>query len=68
MTSASPYVVHKEDNPDGSATISFTGLVSAITGGGRAYVTAGRVVILFSEGGIEPISGSGPSADLCEAH
>ena len=25
VTSASPYVVHKEDNPDGSATISFTG-------------------------------------------
>jgi hypothetical protein len=67
VTSASPYVVRKEDNPDGSATIAFTGLVGAITGGGRAYVTAGRVVIVFSEDGIEPISSSGPSANLCEA-
>lgn len=67
VTSASPYVVHKEDNPDGSATIAFTGLVGAITGGGRAYVTAGRVVILFSPSGIEEISSAGPSGDLCEA-
>ena len=67
VTSASPYVARKEGNPVGSATISFTGLDSAITGGGRAYATAGRVVIRFSESGIEPISSAGPSADLCEA-
>ena len=36
VSSASPYVVHKEDNPDGSPTIAFTGLVSAVTGGGPA--------------------------------
>lgn len=67
VSSASPYVVRKEDNPDGSATIAFTGLVSAITGGGRAYVTSGRVVIVFSDAGIDVLSAAGPSADLCEA-
>ena len=67
VSSASPYVAHKQDNPDGSATIAFTGLVSAVTGGGRAYVTSGRRVIRFSESGIEEISSVGPTSDLCEA-
>ena len=67
VSSASPYVVHKQDNPDGTATIAFTELVSAITGGGRAYVTSGRMVILFSPSGVEVISSAGPSTDLCEA-
>ncbi len=67
VSSASPYVVHKQDNPDGSATIAFTGLVSAVTGGGRAYVSSGRAVIRFSESGIEEISSVGPTSDLCEA-
>jgi hypothetical protein len=67
VSSASPYVVHKQDNPDGSATITFTGLVSAITGGGPAYVTSGRRVIRFSASGIEEISSVGPTSDLCEA-
>jgi hypothetical protein len=67
VTSQSPYVAHKEDNPDGSLTVAFTGLVGAITGGGRAYVTSGRFVVEFSEAGSEVISAAGPSGDLCEA-
>jgi hypothetical protein len=67
VTTANPYVVHKRDNPDGSATIAFTGLVFAIPGGGRAYVDSGRDVIVFSDGGIELLSSVGPSADLCAA-
>lgn len=62
-----PYVVHKRDNPDGSATIAFTGLVFVIPRGGRAYVESGRDLIMFSTGGIELLSSAGPSADLCEA-
>jgi hypothetical protein len=67
VTSANPYAVHKQDNPDGSATIAFTGLSFALQGGGKAYVDSGRDVIVFSEAGIEPVSSVGPSADLCEA-
>lgn len=67
VRSASPYVAHKEASPDGSLTIAFTGLVGSITGGGRAYVTAGREVIVFSDGGVELVSKVGPSGDLCEA-
>jgi prepilin-type processing-associated H-X9-DG protein len=67
VTSVTPYVVVKEFNPDGSAVITFTGLSFAIQGGGRAYVSSGRAVILFADGSVEPLSGSGPSADLCEA-
>lgn len=67
VSSQSPYVAHKTDNPDGSLTVAFTGLVGAITGGGPAYVTAGREVVLFSPNGLEVISKAGPSADLCEA-
>ena len=67
MSSASPYVVHKEDNPDGSQTITFTGLVSAVTGGGPARTSPRPQVIRFSESGIEEISSVGPSSDLCEA-
>ena len=67
VTTMNPYVAHKRDNPDGSATIAFTGLVFAIPGHGPAYVDSGRDVIVFSEGGIEVLSSVGPSADLCEA-
>ena len=67
VTSVNPYAVHKRDNPDGSTTIAFTGLRFAIHDRGRAYVDSGREVIVFSGGGIEPVSSAGPSADLCEA-
>jgi hypothetical protein len=67
VTTASPYAVHKRDNPDGSSTIAFTGLVFAITGGGRAYVDSGRDVIVFSPDRVEVLSSVGPGADLCEA-
>jgi hypothetical protein len=67
VTTANPFVVHKRDNPDGSATIAFTGLVFAIPGSGRAYVESGRDLIVFSDGGIELLASAGPSADLCEA-
>lgn len=68
VTSMNTYAVHKRDNPDGSITIAFTGIVFAIPGpGGKAYVESGRDVIVFSSGGIELLSSSGPSADLCEA-
>jgi hypothetical protein len=68
VTSSNPFAVHKTDNPDGSSTIAFTGLRFAIPGGGRAYVDAGREVIVFSpDTGVEPVSSVGPSADLCEA-
>ena len=67
VTTANPFVVHKADNPDGSATIAFTGLSFAINGGGKAYVDSGRDVIVFSPGNIELLSSVGPSADLCAA-
>ena len=67
VTSASPYVAHKEDNPDGSLTVAFTGLVGAITGAGRAHVTSGREVVLFTPNSAEVLFKAGPSADLCEA-
>lgn len=67
VTSGTPYVVHKQDNPDGSATIAFTGLGFALNGGGSAYVSSGRALILFSDDGVEFLAGAGPSADLCEA-
>jgi hypothetical protein len=67
VTSASPYAVHKTDNPDGSLTVAFTGLSFALNGGGRAYVSSGRALVLFTEDGVEFLAGSGPSADLCEA-
>jgi hypothetical protein len=67
VTTVNPYVVHKHDNPDGSATIAFTGLVFVIPGGGKAYVESGRELIVFSPAGVDVLSSSGPSADLCEA-
>ena len=68
VTSTNTYAVRKRDNPDGSITIAFTGIVFAISGrGGKAYVESGRDVIVFSSGGIELLSSAGPSADLCEA-
>ena len=68
VSTASPYAVHKTDNPDGSATIAFTGLVFAIAGSGRAYVESGQDRIVFSpDTGVEPLSSVGPTADLCEA-
>lgn len=67
VSSQSPFVVHKVDNPDGTLTVSFTGLVSAITGGGPAYVTSGRLVVLFSANAPEVLFAAGPSSDLCEA-
>lgn len=52
------FAVHKSDNPDGSSTISFTGLVFAVTGGGSAYVDSGRELIVFSpDTGVEPFVG-----------
>jgi hypothetical protein len=67
VTTVNSYVVHKRDNPDGSATIAFTGLVFAIPGSGQAYVDSGRDLIVFSEDGVQLLSSVGPSADLCEA-
>lgn len=67
VTTVNSYVVHKRDNPDGSATIAFTGLVFAIPGGGQAHVDSGRDLIVFSENGVQLLSSVGPSADLCEA-
>jgi hypothetical protein len=67
VTTPNPFVVHKRDNPDGSAIIAFTGLVFVIPGGGRAYVDSGRDLIYFSPDRIELLASSGPSADLCEA-
>lgn len=68
VTSMNTYAVHKRDNPDGSITIAFTGIVFAIPGGGgKAYVESGRDLVVFSSGGIELLSSAGPSADLCEA-
>ena len=67
VSSQNPYVAHKTDNPDGSVTIAFTGLVFALPGGGQAYVTSGREVIVFDNGDVELVSSVGPSADLCEA-
>ena len=67
VTSPTPYVVHKQDNPDGSVTVAFTGLGFRLTGGGRAEVASGRTLIVFSDGGVEVLSSVGPSADLCEA-
>lgn len=66
VSSANPFVVHKQDNADGSVTITFTGLSFALTGGGRPYVSAGRTVLLFSEAGVELLESAGPSPDLCE--
>lgn len=67
VTTVNPYVVHKLDHPDGSATIAFTGLQFVLPGGGRAYVDSGRDVIVFSPGSIELVSSVGPKADLCAA-
>ena len=67
VTSANTYVAHKTDNPDGSVTIAFTGIVFAIPGGGRAHVDSGREVIVFSSGEVELVSTVGPTGDLCEA-
>ena len=67
VTSANPFAVHKRDNADGSVTVAFTGLGFALQGGGKTYVDSGRTVIVFSSGGIQPVSSVGPSADLCEA-
>ena len=38
-----------------------------IRGGGHVYVNAGRLLLVFANGSVEPIASSGPSADLCEA-
>ena len=67
VTTANTYVAHKQFNPDGSLTVAFTGLVFAVSGSGAAFVEAGRKVVLFSDGGIELLASSGPSADLCAA-
>lgn len=67
VSSANPFVVHKTDNSDGSVTIMFTGLGWVMNGGGKAYVSSGHAVLVFSESGVEPLAASGPSADLCEA-
>jgi hypothetical protein len=67
VTTANPFVVHKRDNPDGSATIAFTGLSFALNGGGTAYVDSGRDLIVFSDGAVELLSSVGPNADLCAA-
>lgn len=67
VTAANPFVVHKAYNPDGSATIAFTGLVFAMHDGGQAYVDSGREVIVFADGSVQPVSSAGPTDDLCEA-
>ena len=67
VTAVNPFVVHKTDNPDGSTTIAFTGLVFAINTGGHAYVTSGRALIVFDDGTVTQIAEAGPTADLCEA-
>jgi hypothetical protein len=67
VSTANPFAVHKSFNPDGSATIAFTGLVFALHGKGQRYVDSGRDLILFSDGNVEPLSSKGPNADLCEA-
>ena len=63
VTSANTYVVHKQDNPDGSVTVAFTGVVFAVKG----HVESGRDLVVFSAGGIEWLAEAGPTADLCEA-
>ena len=67
VTSANPFTVHIRFNSDGSLLIAFTGLNFSIQGGGKAYVDSGRDLIVFADGSVEPVSSSGPSADLCEA-
>ena len=67
VTTMNPFVVHKRDNPDGSVTVAFTGLVFAIPRHGPAYVDSGRDLVVFSEDGVHLLSSVGPSADLCEA-
>ena len=67
VTSANTYVAHKRDNPDGTVTIAFTGIVFSINGGGRAHVDSGRELIVFSPGNVQLLSSVGPTADLCEA-
>jgi hypothetical protein len=67
VTSQNPFVVHKTFNSDGSVTIAFTGLDFVIRGGGHVYVNSGRALIVFANGSVVPVSGSGVSADLCEA-
>jgi len=67
VSSATPYVVHKTDNPDGSVTVAFTGLRFMVRGGGSTYVDSGREVIVFAESGVTLLSSAGPSADLCDA-
>jgi hypothetical protein len=67
VTIANPFVVHKSANPDGSQTIAFTGLFFSLPGGGSRYVDSGRDLIVFSSGGVQPVSSVGPSDDLCAA-
>lgn len=68
VSTANPFAVHKTDNPDGSSTIAFTGLVFAIQGGGQVYVDSGRDLFVFSpDTGVEPLASTGPSAELCDA-
>jgi hypothetical protein len=67
VSSQNPFAVHKTFNADGSVTVALTGLSFAIRGGGQAYVASGRALFVFSNGSVTPISGVGPSDDLCEA-
>lgn len=67
VTIANPFVVHKTDNPDGSQTIAFTGLVFSLPGGGSRYVDSGRDLIIFASGDVQLLSSVGPSDDLCAA-
>jgi len=67
VTTANPFTVHRTFNADGSVTIALTGLDFVIRGGGHVYVNAGRLLLVFANGSVEPVASSGPSADLCEA-
>ncbi len=42
VSTVNPFAIHKTDNPDGSVTAAFTGLVFAITAPGPPYVDSGR--------------------------
>ena len=67
VSSPNPFAVHKRFNADGSVTIALTGLNFVIRGGGRVYVDSGRELLVFANGSVQPVAGSGPSDDLCEA-
>ena len=67
VSSATPYVVHKTDNPDGSVTVAFTGLRFVISSGGAISVDSGRELIVWTEKGMTQLSSAGPSSHLCHA-